>query len=265
MGGPVRNAGARAARAAPTGGIRTTSPVYPWQRAEDAGEVVEAFHQVGGRPFFRTPTEYPNNTNDERLAGLQLCAHVYVPIGYVGFVKGVSCAPYLGDYFAAGAENQILDSIDGVWQTPMGWEAMESGEGRPAWRWHLRVLSGKLEDAQDLTTGFLVPDIPMPQAPIYGGNARLRIPGRAAGKKWSAVRMQRYGRSVVDDQVHVLVPEDHTLIVIAEWEQPVFLIGSGGELVPAYALGPSFGAIVGAMQRNARPEGQKTARQGWRG
>lgn len=260
----------RALQPAPATGILPTSTTYPWQRAEDAGEVVEAFHVSGGRPYFRTADEFPQLPLTDNVAGVQLCAHVYIPVGYVGFIKGVICAPYLGSYFHASAENQILNAIDGAWQTPMGWEVFVDGNGvRPAWRWHLRVLPGTLEDARrgnaSAATGFLAPNVPVPTSPAYGGAAQLRLPGRAAGKRWSDNRQQRYGWTIADDQVHVIVPEDATALVFAEWTQPGFVVNIGGEGVTEYALGPSFGALVGAMQRNARPEGQESAREGWRG
>ena len=252
---------------APARGVRPTSKDLPWQRAEDAGEDVEAFAVTGGRPYFRTAGEFPNLTGSEIEAGVQLCASVYVPIGFVGFVKGVVCAPYLGSYFRYKAANQILDEIAGVWQTPMGWEAMtDANVVRPAWRWFLRTLNGTLADAQKgndpALTGFLVPNVPIPQAPTYGGARNLRLPGVAAGKLWSENRLQRYFGSVVDDQVHVIVPEDTTVLIFATWTQPSFPIGQ--EAVKHYALGPSFGSLVGYMQRNARPQGQESARKGWR-
>jgi hypothetical protein len=254
---------------APIHGIDPTSEELPWQRAEDAGEVVEAFAVSGGRPYFRTANEWANLTDNERLSGVQLCSSVYVPTGYVGFIKGVQCAPYLGDLFAAGAANQILSAFEGIWETPMAWEAMsvlgDKGLERPSWSWHLRVIAGTLADAQSNPTinGFLVPNVPMPSS-VYGGAAQLRLPGRAAGKRWSENRMQRFGKTAADDQVHVIVPEDTTILVFAVWTQPIFFVESGGEPIPAYALGPSSAALVGAMQRNARPAGQKSAREGWR-
>ena len=106
---------ARAILPAPAAGILPTSTRYPYDRAEDSGEIVEAFHVCGGRPYFRTANEYQNILPaDERLAGVQLVSSLYVPVGFVGFIKGVICAPYLGSFFKASAENQILNAIDGV-------------------------------------------------------------------------------------------------------------------------------------------------------
>lgn len=252
---------------APVHGIGPTSERYPYQRAEDAGEIVEAFAVTGGRPYFRSAGEFPNLTGNEIEAGVQLCAYQYIPVGFVGFVKGVVCAPYLGTYFRTKAANGVLDEIAGVWQTPIGWEAMvDANGGRPAWRWLLRVIPGTLEDAQKgnnpLLTAFLVPNVPIPQSPTYGGTGSLRLPGRAAGKRWSDNRLQRYFGTVVDDQVHVVIPEDTTVMAFAVWTQPSFPLGQ--EAVKHYALGPSFGSLVGYMQRNARPRGQESARKGWR-
>lgn len=222
-------------------------------------------------------------------AGTQLLAHVYIPPGFVGFVKELTVCPYIPSilthpWLTSGATGQQASwqdfdvsangfnwwprapEVHGYWQTPMAWESyFEDPNTSPAWRWSLRLSQGDavtLRETQppfdplDDTTWRWLPSIPVPSDPTYRGG----LPGTAPGPRWDAQRYQVTPDSSF--RTHVRVEEDTTISLWAQWTQAELVAGRAADwngqieysqILPFYPLLPSFGMLAGYMQRLNSP------------
>jgi hypothetical protein len=219
----------------------------------------------------------------------------------VGFVKMVKAAPFKpsilhnasvaelvpGDLNVTLPDQNFSDSDNGWWSTPFGWEGYSSNFGevftQPVWHWHLQLIPGQLADIRNASNSppfslldpdswYLVPNIPVPSSAYQSG-----FPGNAPGD-WPAQRMQWTGRAE-SGEVHIVVPEDTTVALFAQWTQGIYvpayqgLDGSGflslennplnGDFREIYVLGPSFGQLVGYTQPNIRGSARTNAVYGW--
>jgi hypothetical protein len=246
---------------------------------------IEPFLASGGQTFYLLGTEL--NPFDPRPAGVQLVTFMYVPRGWVGFVKEIRIAPFIppvlvDPWETSGVDNAVTTwrgfasvladdepraaGTHGVWQTPFGWESYfdvdTQGSVPPQWLWHLRGYRGNIMNRSalglppdfsiaDPASWSLVPNIAVPASAYPSG-----IPGDQLGKTWGPQRMQVLQGDKLN--THVLVPEDHTVCLFAEWRQgtfrPVATVPAGeGEVneiygPPVYPLLPSFGQLHGYLQ-----------------
>jgi hypothetical protein len=263
---------------------------------QDMGEQISAFLASGGATFFLLAAGPP--LFDPRPAGVQLCSSMYVPRGRTGFVKEIRIAPFMPPELAdpwttvGGVPpgptwrtwNAVTDfepraaGTNGVWTTPFGWESyFDSGDVQavpPHWTWQLRLIPGDIAlqrrafSLTDPTTWFLQPNVPVPQDVYAGG-----IPGNAPGQVWGAQRMQVSQGDKLN--THVLVPEDTTICLFAQWTQQLFtpraVIPEGEGFTtaaagpPIYPLLPSFGQLHGYVQAVDREAARENARYGWGG
>jgi hypothetical protein len=269
----------------------------------DSPEAIQPFLKSGGLTYFIVDTE-PIVDFDPRTDGVQLVTYVYVPIGYIGFLKQLRVAPFIAPVFAdpwdssgfvppdtpswrtwtAGPEPlPRAAGTHGVWTTPFGWESyFDQGDVPPMWRWHLRFVDGNIDHMRmntlkipPFSTGnpaswLLVPDIPVPRSPPYTGG----IPGRAVGPQWSYQRMQ----VLQSDELttHVMIPQNTTLCLFTEWTQQLVTpevenLGDEGQGdlpygLSEYPLLPSFGQLHGYMQAIGNAEAvNENGRYGWGG
>lgn len=250
-------------------------------------ESIQPFLKSGGRTFFLVDNEGLNNF-DPREDGVQLITYVYIPIGYIGFLKELRVAPFvppsLVDPWTSSGINPPADSSPGfrtfdtadvtsipratatnaVWTTPMGWESyFDNDDPAPRWRWHLRLIDDNIDKLRanrtnlapfsvgDPASWYLVPDIPVPRSAYSSG-----IPGRAPGPLWADQRMQVLQGDKLS--THVMIPPNTTLALFAEWTQQLvtpFFEFNGDEgpsrqeyAQTIYPLLPSFGQLHGYLQ-----------------
>jgi hypothetical protein len=265
------------------------------------GDIIEPFLACGGATFFIVATEL--TPFDPRPAGVQLVAFMYVPQGWVGFVKEIRIAPFIPPVFAdpwetAGVNppgntswrnfSAVLDpepraaGTHGVWTTPFGWESYFDitvvDAFPPEWRWHLRMVRGDITNRSalnlppfsiaDATSWFLVPNVAVPASAYLGG-----IPGNQPGKTWGPQRMQVLQGDKLS--THVLIPGDHTICLFAEWRQQTFRpsatepAGEGESSIiygdATFPLLPSFGQLHGYLQAADREPSLENALFGWGG
>lgn len=266
------------------------------------GDVITPFLVCGGITFFTVldePTPF-----DARPAGVQLVTSLYVPKGYVGFVKQLRVAPFmppeLADPWTTTGWNPVgppasaqaswrffPDAVDatntraagtnGVWTTPFGWESYwdEDTLFVPHWEWMLRLLPGDPISKRpafnfgDALTWMLQPNVAVPLTAYPNGI----IPGAAPSAFWGPQRMQVLQDSQLNS--HVLVPEDTTLCLFTRWQQSLYVPqafgfdGEGsfqGDYGPeVYPLLPSFGQLHGYLQSMSAPPSHENARHGWGG
>lgn len=264
------------------------------------GDVIEPFLQAGGATFYIV-TDVGVGF-DPRPAGVQLCAHVYVPFGKTGFVKQVRVAPFIppvlvDPWETSGASGTPDASTswkgfddtpatpvrpggrNGVWETPFGWESYFDvagcAEQPPQWTWELRMAQGNIVKDRpaafsllDPATWALVPDIAVPLSAYPSG-----IPGDAPSGFWGPQRMQ----VIQGDELttHVVVPENHTICLFTRWTQnrfqPQAYVQTEGSVLlepigdSVYPLLPSFGQLHGYMQAANRKASVDNALHGWGG
>lgn len=260
------------------------------------GQMIEPWLASGGATFFLLGGGF-----DPRPEGVQLVASMYVPRGSVGFVKEIRIAPFMPPVLADPWEtsgitnaittwrsyNIVLDNepraagTHGVWATPFGWESYfdsaDIAAFPPQWVWHLRGIRGDIRNRvqyglpdfsiADAASWFLVPNVPVPISAYASG-----IPGNQLGKTWGPQRMQVLQGDKLS--THVLVPEDTTVALFAQWKQgiirPVGVIPSGeGQVATQYGpdvypLLPSFGQLHGYMQ-TTEEAAYDNAHFGWGG
>ena len=266
----------------------------------DLGDVIEPFLVCGGATFF---VQSEAAAFDPAPAGVQLVSHVYVPRGYVGFIKQLRVAPFMpavlvdpwetaGVVAGVGGDATTswhgFDAVpnspvrpggrNGVWETPFGWEsyfdAASCFEQPPQWTWQLRLMQGNAArnravfNILDPATWALIPNLAVPVAGYPNG-----IPGSAPGGAWGPQRMQVLQGDELD--THVVVPQDHTALLFVQWTQnefqPQAVVQTDGaqELLPygdlVYPLLPSFGQLHGYMQAVDRMAANENARFGWGG
>lgn len=267
----------------------------PFERPTDQGDAVRPFCVSGGVTRYLDVNGENWAVGEPPSFGAQFVTSVYVPEGRVGFLKDIKIAPFLPYLFAidGGAwvrpeggiynGNQVIPGpVHGVWQTPFGWEGYRYSGLAPSWRWHLRMLSGRVEDIRnannvppfslaDPLSWYLVPNIAVPHQAYP-----LGFPGTSPGQPWASQRMQRVG-NWEEGEVHVPIPGDTTACLFAEWRgipPPVNVqaIDAGGEvpdvvtvevLSNAFILNPSFGQLIGYTLPDTRTNGQEAARFGW--
>lgn len=231
---------------------------------------------------------------DTSLDGVQLVTSVYVPTGYVGFVKGIRIAPFMPAYVApnwqkapgleyvAGNLNTLTPQASfSYWETP-AWECFGNFDDPesfpPFWRWHLTFVRGTLADnrifplAASPATFRFIPEIPVPRAAYPTG-----IPGDAAGWNLGDQKVPRVNVTA-DGSLHVPVPPDTTVCLWSEWRQATFDVNLQrfSVLDPSIdesflgqqnivALLPAWGTLAGYMQPRKAESALANAREGWGG
>lgn len=261
------------------------------------GDVVSPFLQTGGATFYLTSVAPPF---DARPDGVQLLASVFVPEGWVGFVKEIRVAPGMPPELAdpwevqGGWPNPPIEATlwrtwdaaptvrvagtHGIWQTPFGWESYyDDGEAPPSWTWHLRLIPGDVLGQRaglpafsvaDPTTWFFVPNVPVPNAGYPTG-----IPGSPPSGQWPQQRMQVLQGDKLS--THVFAPENTTIALFARWTQAQHSpwshqeFGEGTQTdfygPPVYPIQPSFGSLHGYMQAAGGQAARENALYGWEG
>lgn len=251
-------------------------------RPQDQGDLIETFYRSGA--FSR----FFNNGDIED--GVQLIAYQYVPAGRTGFIKQIQAVPYLPAALAAAAGGgwafsagfppvSIVDPINGFWKTPAGWKAIVYNTNPPmdgitaVWKWSLRLVDGNIENIRiPINAGFGLPanfqfwgnaPYPFPRALYAAG-----LPGRLI----SDVPTQEVQRFGDEGELHIVVPENTTICLFAEWSQQaiaaqMFSLKDDdvypGETWVVYPLLPSFGYLVGYMQSNTSEATRSAARNKW--
>jgi hypothetical protein len=169
-----------------------------------------------------------------------------------------------------------------VWETPFGWESYFDSAVidafPPSWVWHLRGVRGDISNRTALSlpdfapadpnSWTLVPNVPVPVSAYQTG-----IPGEQLGKTWGPQRMQVLQGDELS--THVLVPEDTTVCLFAQWRQGLFrpaaVVPSGeGQTAVQYGpdvfpLLPSFGQLHGYLQATSDMAAYENAHYGWGG
>lgn len=275
----------------------TVGPNRP-PSASFEGDVIIPFLVSGGVTFFAVTDGPP--VFDARMAGVQLCTHLYVPKGHVAFVKELRCAPFIPPELAdpfnsngvnplAAAPNNVIASwrsfdgdpapraagTNGVWTTPFGWESYwdDGSTLIPHWEWFLRLIPGDPIAARppfsftDASTWFLQPNIPVPLT------AYPMIPGQQPSGFFGPQRMQVLQGDKLSS--HILVPENTTIALFTKWQQSAWAPrvewrdaeGDGeGDYGPAvFPLLPSFGQLHGYLQSMSAEPSTENARYGWGG
>lgn len=270
------------------------------QQATQIGDAIEpwlvsggfVYHPLYGEGFSTGP------------AGVQLVTYCYVPTGKIGFLKQLRVAPYLSSkyvdpFVSSGVANGAASwtahdtfdypgrpgPINGVWETPMGWEGFFNGDvfpgtTPPQWTWSLRLVQGDVDKLRtnrqnipafslaDPQSWYLLPSIPVPSIAYPVG-----IPGVAPGPRWAD---QRYQVTPKDPLTcHLQIPQNTTLCLFTRWTQTLTqpqgydengVINYASEDFP---IGPSCGQMLGymqAMDSTANPAAAViNARHGWGG
>jgi hypothetical protein len=281
----------------PLGGYDASPVEQP--KATSIGSAIEPFLVGGGRTYWTVIDAEPEPVFDPRPRGVQLVCGVYVPKGRAGFVKRVSIAPTLpsviGDGFRNGlqwweSDNFPLDvypgggnranSTNGLWETPLAWEGFFPFTGEeepptpPQWRWQVTLLQGDFRVMRARTdtpafsvlnpaSWYLVPEVPVPRP------ASFAFPGNGLE---GDVGAQRYPIQPRDDfSPHWLVPEDHSILLWAWWDQLPLTINSGSVNGPnqlatsVYPIGPSVGQLSGYFQAVQSEAARDNAEVGWGG
>jgi hypothetical protein len=283
----------------PLGGYDAT-PVEP-QKATAIGSAQEPFLVGGGQTYWWV---VPDDITpfDPRPQGIQLVTGVYVPKGKAGFVKRVTIAPtvpsVIGDAFRNGlqwweSENWPLglypgagnraNSANGLWETPMAWEGFFPAPAvlpdpplavTPQWHWQVTLLQGDFRVVRENadtpafnpfvpSSWYLLPSIPVPRPDNFA------VPGNGLE---GDVGLQRFPIMPRDDfSPHWLVPEDHSILLWATWNQEALTINSGSANGPnelateVYPLGPSVGQLSGYFQAVQSEAARDNAEVGWGG
>lgn len=279
----------------------------PLRRTEEKGlanmrgDEIRPFLVSGGSSYYLVSNGPP--AFNPLTHGVQLITSLYVPNGTVGFVKQLRVGPYMpaqlsDPWLTSGiAGNQAswrkqnratgLGDFDvpqagDIWRTPFGWENIftDDTEQLPTWRWSLRAMQGDIVKLRnqgqnippfnvlDPASWYLVPNIAVPGSAYSGG-----IPGDSVGADFSAQRMQ----CIPGDELetHIMIPQDTTLMLFAEWRQEFGAYGTGvvgasdeyvqysnDEFVPIL---PSYGQLHGYMQALTSENSARNATQGWGG
>lgn len=264
------------------------------------GDEIRPFLASGGAVNFIVEDGPP--IFDPMGEGVQLVCSLYVPMGIVGFVKQIRIGPYapavLTDpWLTSGvAGNQaswrhfnrdirvgdvIVPQAGDIWRTPFGWENVftDNTTVLPTWRWSLRTMQGdvlKLRNQgqnippfspADPASWFLVPNVAVPATAYPAG-----LPGNSVGAAFNAQRMQCIPGDELD--THIMIPQDSTVLLFAEWQQEFGAYGSGmatgeefiqyynEEIVPIL---PSYGQLHGYMQSLTSDNTADNATNGWGG
>lgn len=265
------------------------------RRPEDLGDAMRWWLVSGGATSFLIE-EDEGVDFDPIPNGVQLVCSMYVPPGQSGWLKQIRVAPYCPPQLAnpwqgwpahwqsfqqvvvvsAAAQTIRATAQAGVYTTPMGWESYfdQASAILPSWQWCLKLLPGTIDKARsafgaagpfsfaDPKTWYLTEGIAVPASAYPGG-----LPFSSPGQHMPPQRMQVIQADELD--LHVLIPEDNTLLLFAYWQQDTVAtystdIGGTAAVGPRIPpLLPTFGQMSGYMQVSSSEPAQENATKGW--